>query len=162
MRITRATPADVAAIAPLFDAYRAFFTGGNRLAESRRFIDERLARDETVIFLARDDHDAVGFIQLYPLWSSWYCGRIWFLSDLYVKENARKRGIGRRLVERVIEQARETDAVSVMVELPRREPHLKEFYRRLGFGRDEIFELARYVGAKAARPPAVGRAAGGD
>jgi GNAT superfamily N-acetyltransferase len=144
--ITRATVADVAAIAPLFDAYRAFFTGGNRLDESRRFLEERLARDESVVFAARDSEDTVGFIQLYPLWSSWYCRRIWFLSDLYVKENARKRGVGRRLVERVIEHARETGAVSVMVELPRREPHLEEFYRRLGFGRDEVFELARYTG----------------
>lgn len=147
MTITRATATDVAAIAPLFDAYRAFFTGGNRLDESRRFLEERLARDESVVFVARDGEDTVGFIQLYPLWSSWYCRRIWFLSDLYVNEDARKRGVGRRLVERVIEHAHETSAVSVMVELPRREPHLEEFYRRLGFGRDEVFELARYTGS---------------
>jgi len=144
--IARATLADVAAIAPLFDAYRAFFTGGNRLDESRAFLEERIARDESVVFLARDGDEAAGFIQLYPLWSSWYCRRIWFLSDLYVREDARKRGVGRRLVERVIEYARETNAASVMVELPRREPHLEEFYRRLGFGRDEVFELARYTG----------------
>lgn len=147
MTIARASVADVAAIAPLFDAYRAFFTGGNRLDESRRFLEERLARDESVVFVACDAERTVGFIALYPLWSSWYCRRIWFLSDLYVKEDARKRGVGRSLVERVIEHARETKAVSVMVELPRREPHLEEFYRRLGFGRDEVFELARYVGS---------------
>ena len=146
MTIARATLADAAAIAPLFDAYRAFFTKGNRLDESRGFLEERLARDEAVIFLARDGRDAAGFIALYPLWSSWHCRRIWFLSDLYVKEDARKRGIGRQLVERVIEHARETNAASIMVELPRREPHLEEFYRRIGFGRDEVFELARYTG----------------
>jgi GNAT superfamily N-acetyltransferase len=145
VRISRATPADVAAIAPLFDAYRAFFTGGNHLDESSSFLGERIVRDESVVFVAREGERAVGFIQLYPLWSSWYCRRIWFLSDLYVKEYARKHGVGRRLVERIIEHAGETGAVSVMVELPRREPHLEEFYRRLGFGRDEVFELARYI-----------------
>jgi hypothetical protein len=31
-----------------------------------------------------------------------------------------------------------------MVELPRREPHLTEFYANLGFARDEVFDLARY------------------
>lgn len=143
--ISRATPLDVGALAPLFDAYRAFFTGGNRLDESRSFVEERLARDDSVVFLARDGEEVVGFIQLYPLWSSWYCRRIWFLSDLYVTEGARKRGVGRRLVARVIDYARETSAVSVIVELPRREPHLEKFYRELGFGRDEVFELARYV-----------------
>jgi GNAT superfamily N-acetyltransferase len=142
--ISRATPRDVDVIVPLFDAYRAFFTGGNRAEESRRFLQERLSNDESVIFLASNGDDAVGFIQLYPLWSSWYCRRIWFLSDLYVDEAARNHGVGRRLVERAIEYARETDAASVMVELPRSEPHLVEFYGKLGFDRDPIFELARY------------------
>jgi hypothetical protein len=31
-----------------------------------------------------------------------------------------------------------------MVELPRREPHLKDFYAALGFREDELFDLARY------------------
>jgi GNAT superfamily N-acetyltransferase len=142
--VEQATRSDVDAIVPLFDAYRAFFTGGNRDEESRRFLEERLSKGESVIFVARDGESAVGFIQLYPLWSSWYCRRIWFLSDLYVDEAARNRGIGRRLVERVIEYARETNAASVMVELPRSEPHLAEFYGKLGFDRDPVFELARY------------------
>jgi hypothetical protein len=33
-----------------------------------------------------------------------------------------------------------------MVELPRREPHLADFYAKLGFAKDEVFELARYQG----------------
>ena len=106
---------------------------------------ERLERDESVAFVARDGVEAVGFIQLYPLWSSWYCRRIWFLSDLYVAERARERGVGRRLVERVLTHAAETGASSVMVELPHREPHLAAFYAKLGFRRDGVFDLARYV-----------------
>jgi GNAT superfamily N-acetyltransferase len=131
-------------VAPLFDAYRAFFAGGSNLDESRRFLEQRVAAGDSVLFVARDNGNAVGFIHLYPLWSSWHCRRIWFLSDLYVSEGSRKHGAGRELVERVIAHARETDAASIMVELPRREPHLTEFYRKLGFDRDEVFELARY------------------
>jgi len=99
---------------------------------------------DSVLFVARDGGNAMGFIQLYPLWSSWHCRRIWFLSDLYVSENSRKHGAGRQLVERAIAHARETDSASIMVELPRREPHLTDFYRKLGFDRDPVFELARY------------------
>lgn len=143
--IARATPQDVAQIVPLFDAYRAFFAGRQSTDESRRFLQDRFLHGESVIFLAKLGEQAVGFTQLYPLWSSWYCRRIWFLSDLYVSETARKRGIGARLVERAVEHARETNAVSIMVELPRREPHLTEFYARLGFHRDDVFELARYT-----------------
>jgi GNAT superfamily N-acetyltransferase len=142
-RVTRATAEDVAPILPLFDAYRAFFAGRTD-DTSQRFLQERLAGEESVVFVAWIEAEAAGFIQLYPLWSSWYCRRIWFLSDLYVSEAARGRGIGGALVQRVIAHANETEAASVMVELPRREPHLAEFYAKLGFARDEVFELARY------------------
>ena len=142
-RITRAALGDVESILPLFDAYREFFAGSTDRT-SRDFLLERLATAESVVFVAWDAAAAAGFIQLYPLWSSWYCRRIWFLSDLFVAQPARGRGIGASLVERVIVHADETGAASVMVELPRSEPHLAEFYAKLGFAKDDVFELARY------------------
>jgi GNAT superfamily N-acetyltransferase len=135
---------DLADLVPLFDAYRAFFAGSHDAAESKRFLAERLGCKDSVVFLARSGERAEGFIQLYPLWSSWYCRRIWFLSDLYVRELSRKRGLGRRLVESALAHARATNASSVMVELPHREPHLRAFYAGLGFHQDEVFDLARY------------------
>jgi GNAT superfamily N-acetyltransferase len=142
--IVQAANQDLAALAPLFDAYRAFFAGRHDIGESRRFLEERFASKDSVVFIARTGSEVEGFIHLYPSWSSWYCSRIWFLSDLYVKESSRQRGLGRRLVERVIAYARETNASSVMVELPHREPHLKEFYAKLGFHKDDLFDLARH------------------
>lgn len=140
--IVRAEPDDLESLVPLFDAYRAFFAG-NELERSKRFLAERLRLRDSVIFLGRRNASVDGFIQLYPLWSSWHCRRIWFLSDLYVCEGSRKLGLGSRLVQRVAAYAQETDASSIMVELPRREPHLERFYAKLGFGKDPIFELAR-------------------
>jgi GNAT superfamily N-acetyltransferase len=142
--VSQASAERAAELAPLFDAYRAFFTGGGKLEESERFLRERLEREESVVFVADLAGDACGFAQLYPLWSSWHCGRIWFLSDLYVTEDARKRGVGAMLVEAVKEHARATQASSVMVELPQSEPHLYRFYDRLGFRKDDIFDLARF------------------
>jgi GNAT superfamily N-acetyltransferase len=143
--IVRAGPQDVAELAPLFDAYRFFFAGREELYESRLFLEERLARNESVVFVVRGAHGMDGFVQLYPLWSSWHCRRIWFLSDLYVREASRKRGLGFRLVQRTVDFARETDAASIMVELPHREPHLTGFYAKLGFHRDPLFDLARFT-----------------
>ncbi|MBV8724317.1 MAG: GNAT family N-acetyltransferase [Candidatus Eremiobacteraeota bacterium] len=144
LEVARATSEDASAIAPLFHLYREFFAGAQDEATSSGFVSERLRLGDSVIFVAKNGERAVGFVQLYPLWSSWYCEPIWFLSDLYVEKSARKRGIGAGLVQRVVEHARETHARSIMVELPRREPHLTEFYARLGFTADEIFELARF------------------
>lgn len=141
--IARARVWDLDSVASLFDAYRAFFAGSDDFARSREFLDERLRAGDSVVFLARLGPEALGFIQLYPLWSSWYCRKIWFLSDLYVREDRRKCGIGRTLVERAVEHAVATGAASMMVELPHREPHLKAFYASLGFHEDALFDLAR-------------------
>ncbi len=141
--IAQASTADLDAVAPLFDAYRSFFAGSDDLARSRRFLEERLSAADSVVFFARSEAQALGFIQLYPLWSSWYCRRVWFLSDLYVREESRKCGVGRRLVERAIGHAVLSGSSSIMVELPHREPHLREFYATLGFHEDAVFDLAR-------------------
>ncbi len=143
IQIERAGAQDLPALVPLFDAYRAFFAGNADTARSERFLSERLRAGDSAIFFVRTENGADGFIQLYPLWSSWYCRRIWFLSDLYVRESSRRLGLGRQLVERAIAFAQETDASSVMLELPRSEPHLVRFYAELGFEKDRIFELAR-------------------
>jgi GNAT superfamily N-acetyltransferase len=144
MQIVSAAAEDLDDLVPLFNAYRMFFNPGARLEDSRPFLAARLQDGDGVIFLARSGSEAAGFVQLYPLWSSWYCRRIWFLSDLYVTEKHRGDGIGKMLVERVKRFAGETGAGSVMVELPHSEPHLASFYDRLGFHRDPVFDLARY------------------
>jgi GNAT superfamily N-acetyltransferase len=145
LTIRSATTGDVDAIAPLFDAYREFFTKKPDLTVSRAFLHERLERAESVVLAAFDGDAAAGFLQLYPLFSSWYVRRQWFLSDLYVAEAFRERGIGARLVAAAIEYAERTNARAILVELPFSEPHLTRFYAQHGFEKDAVFELYRRV-----------------
>jgi GNAT superfamily N-acetyltransferase len=149
IRIRPAKSNDLNAVAPLFDAYRRFFTKKPDLDVSRDFLSERLARGDSVVLAAFDDSTAAGFLQLYPLFSSWYCKRQWFLSDLYVDEPFRERGVGKQLVRACIEYAKETHSRAILVELPFSEPHLVRFYGDLGFAKDEVFELYRHVVAPA-------------
>ncbi len=141
--IRRATTSDLDAVVPLFDAYREFFTG-KPMDGTGSFVAERLKHQDSVILLASEHGEAAGFLQLYPLFSSWYATRIWFLSDLYVAEAFRKAGIGRRLVVEAQKFARENGSRSIMVEIPHREPHLVAFYESLAFKRDRDFNLYRY------------------
>lgn len=144
LEVCRAGSAGIEELLPLFNAYRRFFKADAVLEDSREFLTSRLATESAVVFLARSQGAACGFILLYPLWSSWHCKRVWFLSDLYVAPEFRGRGAGKQLVERVKQHAGETGASSVMVELPHSEPHLRSFYDSLGFRRDALFDLARY------------------
>jgi GNAT superfamily N-acetyltransferase len=143
--IRTAAPGDVDAIAPLFDAYREFFTKAPDLDVSRRFLGERLERNESVVLAAFEGTAAAGFLQLYPLFSSWYTKRQWFLSDLYVAPAFRERGIGKKLVGAAIDFAKQTDSRAILVELPFSEPHLTRFYTQLGFDKDAVFELYRFA-----------------
>lgn len=143
LTIRTATPADLDAVAPLFDLYRQFFAKHSELEKSRAFLGERLERNESVVLAAFDGTQCVGFLQLYPLFSSWYCKRQWFLSDLYVSESHRNAGIGRKLVESCIDFAKHSGSRSILVEIPFSEPHLVKFYSELEFIKDDVFELYR-------------------
>jgi GNAT superfamily N-acetyltransferase len=143
LTIRRAQPADLEQLVPMFDAYRAFFAGGTP-SGSREFLSERLREGDAVFLVAFAQERAVGFLTLYPLFSSWYATRIWFLSDLYVRDDVRNGGIGRRLVEEAKGFARDNRSRSIMVEIPHREPHLVKFYEDLSFVLDRDFNLHRY------------------
>ena len=68
--ITRAGPADLDALAQLFDAYRQFYGQAPDIERSRKWLRERLRFGESMVLLARRGNALVGFVQLYPMFSS--------------------------------------------------------------------------------------------
>jgi len=97
--IRRASGNDVDAIAPLFDAYRQFYRQAADPAAARGFLRDRLSNGESVVLDAEEDGVAVGFTQLYPVFSSVSLGPIFVLNDLYVVPGLRRKGVGARLLE---------------------------------------------------------------
>ena len=112
VEVRRATPEDVPAVAPLFDAYRVFYGQEPDPELAGRFLRERLERAESVVFLALDGEAGrvTGFTQLYPLFSSVAARRKWLLNDLFVAPEARVRGVGGALLETARRFAAETGA----------------------------------------------------
>jgi len=97
--VRRGTTEDLDALAPLFDAYRQFYEQRSDPPLSRRFLSDRLSHDESVVLVAEEGGAAVGFTQLYPLFSSISLGPIYVLNDLFVDPNARRAGVGGRLLD---------------------------------------------------------------
>jgi GNAT superfamily N-acetyltransferase len=97
--IRRATVEDLDRVAPLFDAYRQFYSQPANLPESRAFLAGRLENKESVVLVAEVQGHTVGFVQLYPSFSSISVGPIFVLNDLYVDPSARRGGVGARLLE---------------------------------------------------------------
>jgi GNAT superfamily N-acetyltransferase len=110
--VREATLSDLDALVPLFDAYRQFYRKPADLALARRFLEERLQRKESVILVAlQADGSAVGFIQLFPSFSSASAARIFILNDLFVVPAVRRSGVGSLLLRAAASFARTAGAV---------------------------------------------------
>jgi ribosomal protein S18 acetylase RimI-like enzyme len=138
--VRRAAAADVALVAPLFDAYRQFYGLAPDLALSLRFLSERLERAESIVMLAQSpQREAVGFVQLYPTFSSLRAARVFVLYDLFVANEARRLGVARSLMRAAVEEARGAGAVALTLQTARRNHAAQRLYESLGWQRDEEF-----------------------
>lgn len=136
--VRRAVSADVPRLQPLYAGYRTFYHGTPDEAGELRFLSERLERGESVIFVAELEGKPLGFTQLYPTFSSVAMRRLWILNDLFVLPNARRAGVGARLLRRAKEWARETDAEGLTLETARDNP-AQRLYEAEGWQRDTAF-----------------------
>ena len=99
MPVHAASLADLADLVPLFSAYLDFYEVPAPEEQVRAFLAERLRQGDSTLFLARDaEARALGFVQLYPLFASLALRPSWLLSDLYVRPEARRRGVGEALM----------------------------------------------------------------
>jgi len=61
-----------------------------------------LQDDPDGLWVAEVDGEIVGFAL------SWVCGSLWFLAELFVSPGLQSRGVGKELLERTFEHARES------------------------------------------------------
>lgn len=139
--VRQATVDDVVSLAPLFDAYRQFYQRPSDPKLARRFLSQRLERAESVIFLAEEEASVLGFVQLYPLFSSTSLrpGRLWLLNDLFVIPAGRGRGIGHLLLDRARKLAEETGACGLELATARTNRGAQALYESVGYRRDDDF-----------------------
>jgi GNAT superfamily N-acetyltransferase len=134
----RADASHLDPVAQLFDAYRGFYGQPSNLPQSRDFIAERIAKDESAIFLALDaDGEALGFVQLYPTFSSIDAHRAWLLSDLFTTPAARGRGVGTLLMNTARNFALSTGAKGLILETATDNYGAQRLYESVGYVRDE-------------------------
>ena len=140
MHISCANIDDLEALAGLFDAYRVFYGQDSDPPRAHAFLNDRLERGESTIFIARlDDGTAAGFTQLYPLFSSVSTGRVWLLNDLYVASSARRTGTGAALLAAAREFARSTGALRIELATAHGNTAAQALYEREGYVVDTEF-----------------------
>ena len=134
--ISRAGPADLDALALLFDAYRQFYGQPSDAAAARDWLRSRLRVGESVVLVAKHGADAVGFVQLYPMFSSVRTARTWILNDLFVDAGARRKGVARALLDAAAAFAREDGAMGISLETSQDNAAARALYRAAGWNED--------------------------
>lgn len=138
-RVVQVSMEQVDLVASLFDAYRQFYGQSSDLEGARRFLAERLRRDESVIFAVVENGRALGFTQLYPSFSSVSMKPIWILNDLFVAAEARRRSVGARLLCAARDHALQTGAARLELATAITNTTAQALYERDGWRRNTEF-----------------------
>ncbi|GGY05050.1 putative N-acetyltransferase YhfO [Litchfieldella qijiaojingensis] len=140
MSVRHAKLRDVEALGELLDGYRVFYDQPSDLASARNFLAHRLGLgDSHLLVYEGEGGELLGFVQLYPLFSTVRLAPLWLLNDLFVAPNARERGIGRALMiaARDLAQANGVRHLKLATQI---ENHTAQrLYESLGWQRDTVF-----------------------
>ena len=144
LAVHKATVQQVPQIAPLFNAYRMFYKQRSNLKGATSFLTQRLANNESVVFLAWIDGKAVGFTQLYPIFSSVGMQRTWLLNDLFVAETARKKGVATALLDAAKNHGLLTGSRWLMLQTATLNVAAQKLYERNGWKKDEDYYVYNF------------------
>lgn len=141
MNIFPATIDSLEELVPLFDQYRQFYNQPPDPAGARAFLSDRLTKKDSVVYLALESsgNAALGFVQLYPSFSSVSMKPLWILNDLFVAESGRRRGVAEQLIRRVERHARETNASGLILETAAENLPAQRLYEKLGWTMERGF-----------------------
>jgi ribosomal protein S18 acetylase RimI-like enzyme len=135
MNIVRASQKHISEVARLFDLYRQFYGCESNLTLATEFIVDRMNKGESEIFLASEDGNAKGFVQLYPSFCSVDAVKIFILYDLYVDKCARNLGIGEDLMNKAKEFVKQSGAARIDLLTAKDNKAGQHLYEKLGYNK---------------------------
>lgn len=140
MHVRQAVPQDLAEVAALFDEYRGFYGRPSDPALAKRFLEERMSNQDSLILVAESSQrEVAAFTQLYPSFSSLSAAPVYVLNDLYVAPAHRRQGAARALLEAARELAQQKGAVALSLSTAVDNESAQALYESLGWLRDKQF-----------------------
>ena len=129
---------DVESLAVLFDMYRVFYRKESDIVGARAFLSERISNSDSILYVAEySENKLVGFVQLYPLFSSTRMKRLWLLNDLFVHSDFRNQGVSIGLIDQAKALVLETNACGMFLETERTNVVGNNLYPKTGFSLNE-------------------------
>ena len=100
----------------------------------KNFLAERISKNDSEIFIAENpENEVIGFVQLYPLFSSTRMQKFWLLNDLFVDPDHRSEGIAIELINKAKELVKSTKACGMYLETEKSNVIGNNLYPKTGF-----------------------------
>lgn len=148
MRVWRAEPGEAADVARLIAAFGDWY--GNERPdddEIRASVERIMAGGDGEYLLGSAHGDApVGVCQLRYRWSVWKSAEDCWLEDLFVREEARRSGLGRALVEAALDRAREHGCKRIELDVSEENVAALALYEACGFRTDWKASRSLFIG----------------
>ncbi|HTL07728.1 MAG TPA: GNAT family N-acetyltransferase [Chitinophagaceae bacterium] len=141
--IRTASREDLDALTVLFDLYRIWYHQPSDIAAARKFLLQRIEKNESVILIAEQEGKLLGFTQLYPIFSSVSLRKAWLLNDLYVHAAARNQGVAVQMLNAARLHGKESGAKWLMLQTGNDNYRAQSVYEKNGWKRisDYFYEL---------------------
>jgi len=136
MIVRRAKKKDIEQLSVLFDKYRIFYKQQSDVSNAKSFLKKRMKRKESVIFVAEERNELIGFTQLFPIFSSVSMQRTWLLNDLFVNEKARGIGAGTALLNAAKKFGAETKSKWLLLQTASDNFIAQEVYEKNGWAKE--------------------------
>lgn len=142
--IRQAAIQDLQRIVSIFDSYREYFGQKKEQDMVEEFLFDRFEHLESVIFIAEQQGEVIGFAQLYPVFSSLTLQRVWLLNDFFIAEEFRGSGVGTQLFTKVREFTLLTKSKGIELSVEHTNKKAWSFWEKQGFKQDEEFRYYFY------------------
>ncbi len=138
VEIRKAVESDLDQLTGLVEKYREFYQQKPNV-QTRAFLRERLTQNESIIFVAQNDGQLIGFTQCYPSFSTVSVSTVWLLNDLFVDPAHRGAGIANKLMQAAEEAAKAAGASRIWLRTAHTNETAQKLYESRGWKLDEVF-----------------------
>jgi len=137
-QIRRANLSDTPELTELVEQYRAFYNQSPNPG-TQEYLRNRITNQESIIYVAQEDDQLIGFTQIYPTFSTVSLSEIWLLNDLFVAQEHRGKHVANALIETAEQAAKDAGATRIWLRTAHTNTSAQALYEGRGWVQDEVF-----------------------
>jgi PhnO protein len=99
----------------------------------KKIFNENVSNANNLYLIAENENEGVGFISFHTQNLLHHCGRVGEIQEFFIHKKHRGKGVGRQLIERIMQYAEEHKLKSIEVTTNKRRVENVMIYENLGF-----------------------------